>query len=221
MRDPCPHLLARSWLDFGLWTLDSEKRYRCFHQRFDTLAVDRAHGKDLVETQFGEFGCGGFGPVRVHLVDGDQHRFAAVAQARGCFAVQRHDALLDVHHKDDDVSCFDRELHLFERRLYDDIIRLFPAEQADAASIYEREGLPAPFHLGADAVARDARLIVHDSDAPTGDAIEQGGLADIGPADNGNQSGHDSTCLARVTRLAAASIAFMAGNGTRELALEP
>ena len=129
---------------------------------------------------------GGLGPVGVHLVDGDQDRFAAVAQARGGFAVQRHDAFLDVHHQDDDVGRLDGEFHLFERRLDDDIIRLFAAQQADAAGIHQREGLPVPFHLGADAVARDARLIVHDGDAPAGDAVEQGGLADIGPADNGN-----------------------------------
>ena len=46
---------------------------------------------------------------------------------------------------------------------------------------------PLPFGLGADAVARDAGLVMDDGDAPSDDAIEQRGLADIGPADNGDQ----------------------------------
>ena len=60
------------------------------------------------------------------------------------------------------------------------------AQQADAAGVHEREGAPAPLGLGADAVARDAGLVVHDGDAPADDAVEQGGLADIGPADDGD-----------------------------------
>ena len=148
--------------------------------------MNRADGKDLVEAELGELQRAVLGPVGVHLVDGDQDRFAAVAQARGGFAVQRHDALLDVHHQDDDIGRLDGEFDLFERRLDDDIVRLLAAQQADAAGIHQRERPPAPFHLGRDAVAGDARLIVHDGDAPPGDAVEQGRLADVGPAHNGN-----------------------------------
>ena len=44
-----------------------------------------------------------------------------------------------------------------------------------------------PFGLDADAVARDAGLVMDNGDAPSDDAVEQRGLADIGAADNGNQ----------------------------------
>ena len=172
--------------DFGLRTLDFEERHRRIHQRFDALAVNRADRKDFVEAELGELQGAGLGPVGVHLVDGDQHRFAAGAQARGGFAVQRHDAFLDIHHENDDVGCFDGEFHLFERRLNDDIVRLFAAQQADAAGIHQCERPPAPLHFRSDAVARHARLIVHDSNAPSGDAVKQCGLADVGPAYNGN-----------------------------------
>ena len=56
----------------------------------------------------------GFGPVGVHLVHGDQDRFAAAAQARGRFPVQRHDAFLHIDHENDDVGGLDGEFHLFQ-----------------------------------------------------------------------------------------------------------
>ena len=60
------------------------------------------------------------------------------------------------------------------------------AQQADAAGVHEREGAPVPLGLGADAVARDAGLVVDDGDAPSDDAVEQRGLADVGAADDGD-----------------------------------
>ena len=66
-----------------------------------------------------------------------------------------------------------------KRRLGDDVIRLLAAQQPDAAGVHQRERLSVPLGLGADAVARDARLVMHDGDAPPDDAVEQGRLADI------------------------------------------
>jgi hypothetical protein len=43
-----------------------------------------------------------------------------------------------------------------------------------------------PFGLGADAIARDARLVMDDGDAPPHNAIEQCGLAYVGAADDGD-----------------------------------
>ena len=63
--------------------------------------------------------------LRVHLVDGDQNRFAAAAQAAGDFAVQRHDAFLHIDDQHDDVRRFDGQFHLFQRGLDDDIVGFF------------------------------------------------------------------------------------------------
>src|SRR5262249_4567331 len=57
---------------------------------------------------------------------------------------------------------------------------------ADAACIDDREGGRALLALGMDAVAGDARLIVHDGDAPACEAIEQGAFSHIGAAYDGN-----------------------------------
>ena len=98
-----------------------QQPHRRFHQPFNALAVNRAHREDVGKPNFGEFRDAGLGPLGVHLIDGDQNRFAAAAQPRGSLAVQRHDALLDVHDEDDDVGRFDGELDLLERRLDDDV----------------------------------------------------------------------------------------------------
>ncbi len=42
-------------------------------------------------------------------------------------------------------------------------------------------------------VAGDARAIVDQGDAPADQAVEQGRLADIRPADNGEREGHEQT----------------------------
>ena len=84
----------------------------------------------------------------------------------------------------------DGELHLFERRFEYHIIRLFTAQQPDSAGVHQRKGPAAPFGFGADAVAGDAGLIVDDGDAAPDDAVEERGLADVWPANNGNQSWH-------------------------------
>jgi len=64
------------------------------------------------------------------------------------------------------IRRFDGQIHLFHRRLDDDVARLFAPQQADAAGVHEREGAPMPLGLGGDAVTRDTRLVVDDGDAP-------------------------------------------------------
>src|SRR2546430_12443387 len=53
-----------------------------------------------------------------------------------------------------------------------------------SAGIDQRERSAAPFGLGAHTVARDARLVVHDGDAPPGDAVEQRRFPDVRPPDD-------------------------------------
>ena len=148
--------------------------------------MDRADGKNFVEAERGEFRGLGFDARGIDFVDGDQHRFGAAAQTLGGLAIERHDTFPHIDHQDDDVGGFDGELHLFEGRFDDDIIRLFAAQQSDAAGVHQRERSAAPFGFGADAVAGDARLIVNDSDAASDNAIKESGLADVWAANDGN-----------------------------------
>ncbi len=154
--------------------------------------MNRADRENLVEAELREFIGARLGAVRVHLVGGHQNRFAAAAQFLRDFPVQGHDAFLRIDNQNDDLGGFNRQIHLLHCRADDDVIRLFAPQQADAAGVNEREGAAAPFGLGADAVAGDAGLIVDDGDAPADDAVEQGGLADIRAADDGDQIWHAS-----------------------------
>ena len=167
--------------------MDWQQRHCRVHQIFNALTVNRADGKYFVETELGKFIGAGLGAMRVHFVDGNQNRFSAAAQFFRDFEVERHNAFLHVDDENDDVCGFNGQIHLFHRRLDDDIIGFFTAQQADATGVHQRKGSSVPFRFGNDSVARHARLIVDNGDAPSNNAIEQRGLADIGATDNGNQ----------------------------------
>jgi hypothetical protein len=50
---------------------------------------------------------------------------------------------------------------------------------------------PAQIERRADMVPRRARLVGDDRDGPAGEGVEQGGLADVGRADRGDERGRD------------------------------
>ena len=103
------------------------------------------------------------------------------------FTIQRHDSFLHVDDENDSARGFNGDFHLFERGFDDDIFGFFAAQQADAAGVHERERFSVPLGLDADAVARDAGLVVDNRNAFFDDAVEQRGLADIWPADDGDE----------------------------------
>ena len=160
-------------------------------QLFDAFAMDRTYWKDFLEAELGKFVGMGRGAVSIDLVDGDEHRFAAATEACGGFAIKRDDAFLHIDDEDDEVGGFDSELDLFERGFRDDVGCLFPTEQANAAGIDECERLAMPFGFGADAIARDAGLIVDDGNAPPNDPVEERRLADVRATDDGDESRHN------------------------------
>ena len=102
------------------------------------------------------------------------------------FAVKRHDAFLHVDDENDGARGFDGDFDLFERGFDNHVIGFFAAQQADAAGVHERERFSVPLGLGADAVARDAGLVVDNRNAFFDDAVEQRGFADIRAADDGD-----------------------------------
>ena len=56
----------------------------------------------------------------------------------------------------------------------------------DAAGIHQQKLVAAPLAVGEDAVAGDARGILHDGQTLAAELIEQGGLAHIGAAHHSN-----------------------------------
>src|SRR5438132_14230088 len=129
--------------------------------------MNGADGESFVEPELSKLHRLDFNPMSVHFVHGDQDRFPTVTETRGSFAVERHDAFLDVHYQDDDIGSFNGDLYLFEGGANDDVVCLFAPEQTDAASVHESERPAMPFGLGGNAIACDAGLIVNDSDAPS------------------------------------------------------
>ena len=94
-----------------------------------------ADRKDLVETEFDEFCRSRLGSRGIHLIDRDQDGLAAAAQPLGGFAIQRHNSLLHIDHQNDEIGGLNRQLHLFQRCLADDIPRFLSTQQTDAAGI--------------------------------------------------------------------------------------
>lgn len=140
----------------------------------------------FVEAKLGKLHRLDLNPMGIDLVHCDQHWFATVTEARGSFAVERHDPFLDVHDEDDDMGGFNRDLHLFESSADDDVVGFFAPEQADATRIHEGEGLTMPFGLRGNTIPGDAGLIVNDGDAPSDDTVEERGFPDVWPAHNGD-----------------------------------
>jgi len=87
---------------------------------------------------------------------------------------------------------FDSEGVIPDRPFYrgadDDIAGLLAPQQPDAAGVHQRVGAAMPLGLHTYAVARHARLVVHDRDAFFHSAVKQRGFADIGAADDGDES---------------------------------
>src|SRR5439155_6970231 len=80
------------------------------------------------------------------------------------------------------LGCFHRDV-----RFHTDLGRKIGIDHAaDSACIHDPERLLAKFADGKKPVASHAGLIVNDRKPASGEAIEERGFADVGPADNGD-----------------------------------
>ena len=93
-------------------------------------------------------------------------------------------AVAHVHHHDDAVGGVDGDLGLLAHVGQNALGGL----GLDAAGIHQQELVAAPLAVGEDAVAGDARGILHDGQTLAAELIEQGGLAHVGIA----RQGHDA-----------------------------
>ncbi len=128
------------------------------------------------------FGLGlhGFG---VHLVDGEEDGLAAAEEEAGEFEVGGGELGAAVDDHDDGVGFGEGGLGLAED---------FGGDEGDvvgddAAGVDDAGVAPDPLDLAVDAVAGDAGLVADDGAAGAGEAIEEGGLADVGAAADGDE----------------------------------
>ncbi len=128
----------------------------------------------------------GRGLVAFGLVGDHHHRLVALAQDGGEDAVKRRHAFAGVDDEKGDVAFIDGFFGLLAharfQRLVGQVLKAggidqFEVDVADAAG-------------GVAAVTRDAGPVVDDGELLSGQAVEQGRFADIGPADYGNFQRH-------------------------------
>ena len=145
--------------------------------------MDGRNGHDFVEAEVIELVefHGGLAHV-VAFVDSEDDGLVAATQHMGHVLVGGGQAVAHVHHHDDAVGGIDGDLGLLTHMGQD----AFGGLGLDAAGIHQQELVTAPLAVGEDAVAGDARGILHDGQTLAAELIEQGGLAHIGAAHHSN-----------------------------------
>src|SRR2546430_628558 len=108
--------------------------------------------------------------------------------------LDRQHPRLRVDDEHDDVGLVDRRLGLPADAGLD-----LARAVVEAAGVDEGELTSAPFDRRIEAVLGGAGLVLDDGDTVTDQAIEQGGLADVGPSDDGHETtAHTHTLRRRV-----------------------
>ena len=145
-----------------------------------TEHVGRGDGEGIAQTERVEIVDVVVHALIIDLVDHQNDRLAALAQHGGnVFVVSGH-AGAAVGKKENHIAGVDGDFGLTAHLLEQDIVRA----RLDAAGVDQTELSPAPFALAVDAVARDARGILHDRDAPPRDFVKEGRFAHVRAADD-------------------------------------
>jgi hypothetical protein len=174
-------------------------------QLVNAVAVFGGNGKQGVKAQLIELLRQQFALRNVDLVD--RHRYGLSEAAQQCrqLAIGGGEFAPAVDQEHDLAGLFQRQARLFENFARDDAVLV----GKQPAGVDEFEPLALVLGDAADPVARDAGLIADDRPPAPDDAIEQGGLADVGPADD-----HD-----RRQALGALHSTHMIASGSRAVAL--
>ncbi len=119
---------------------------------------------------------------RVHLVDHHPHRPARPLEHPGHGQVLVDEADGDVHHQQDHVGLGDGPLGLGADLGVERVVGGQPA-----AGVDHGEGPPAPLGVELLAVAGDPGSLLDHGGPPAHDAVDQRGLADVGPSGDDHQ----------------------------------
>ena len=150
------------------------------------LAMFGRKGDGFAQPQAEGFHHAIIGGLTFRLVGDQNDRHVIAAQPAGDFLVQRRDPCARVDHEQRDVAIFHRRFSLHPH----------PAGQAVGVLIFITGGVDdgeveaEQMRLALTPVAGDAGLVVDQRELLADQAVEQGGLAHIGPPDNGYDGQH-------------------------------
>ena len=180
-RDPDPHL--KFWGSFDLWdrlfVIHGRQAFDdCVQEIAGPLPRHGAHRDRLSEAQLPEVVMARVSGQVVLLVHRQQHRPLRLAKDLEQALVQRMHPLFAVHQEQDQVCLFDGSKGLGAYGLVHGLV----AALDHAAGVHDEERPPGPVRACEVPVPGDAGLLVHDGHAATHHAVEERGLAYVGPA---------------------------------------
>ena len=135
-------------------------------------------GDEVADAESAEIFGGGFHALRVDFVHGEEEGLAGALEQAGEVEVGGGELGAAIDDHDDGVGFFEGEAGLAEDFGGD----LGFVVGDDAAGIDDAGGAALPADFAVDAVAGDAGLVADDGAARAGEAIEEGGFADVGAA---------------------------------------
>src|SRR5690606_26445734 len=144
------------------------------------LADERAHGDRLTQTERPELVVARVVRVAVHLVDGEDDGAIRRAEQLGDALIHRVRSDLPVDDEHDDVRLVDGRLDLAP----DGGGQAGFGVRFQPAGVHEEEAPPVPLRAREVAVARDAGHVLDNGPPLSQDAVEEGALADVRPADD-------------------------------------
>jgi len=118
----------------------------------------------------------------VHLVDHQEDGFAGPAEIVHHLGVAGLRALTAVHHQEDDVGLGHRDFGLAPHQAG----QVFFASH-QPAGVHQQDAMVIPGEAAVVAVPGDPGDIGHQGFRGAGEAVEEGGFPDVGPADDGHQ----------------------------------
>jgi hypothetical protein len=185
--DPCHAILALG----GLGRRRGQDLERSVEQVVDADAVLGGDHQDLLEAKLEYLVPEMLLARDVGLVRRDDHRSPRPAEQLGDVTVDRRQTLPDVEQEDDGICFLDGDPGL----CLDVGLAEFPvrrsAVELQPGGVDHRELASQPLADAVEAVTRQAGGRVHDRLSPADQSVEERGLADVGPADDGDDgAGH-------------------------------
>ncbi|MPM52219.1 hypothetical protein SDC9_98976 [bioreactor metagenome] len=148
----------------------------------------------------------------IHLIHRQNDGLSASQQHVGHLVVGGGEAGLHIGQKDNHRGVINGQLRLLAHKGQDLIVRL----GLNAAGVDQGKRAAVPVRLPVNAVAGDARRILHDGEPPTDQLVEQHGLAHIGPTYNGNDGFHGFPPVSLYSRLPLGCLFASASHYTRK-----